>query len=57
MPFNLKDLFLSYLMEQSEYIQIDMNYFPQYIIQWYNLHVNLSSNGYVYIKIKNQCTF
>ena len=35
---DLKDFFLALLMDQEDYMQIDMKYFPQDIIQRYKIH-------------------
>ena len=48
---DLKDHFLASPMNRPEYMKIPYKYFPDDIIQKYNLQ-NKVSNGYIYIKIK-----
>ena len=51
MSADLKDHFLASPMNRPEYMKIPYKYFPDDIIQKYNLQ-NKVSNGYIYIKIK-----
>ena len=52
MSVDLKDFFLQSNMTEPEYMRLPYKWFPQDIIQQYNLEEKVSKDGYIYIKIK-----
>ena len=52
MSADLKDFFLATPMAGNEYMKVKIKYFPPDIIQRYNLQQLVTSEGYVFIKIK-----
>ena len=52
MSADLKDFFLNTSMERAEYMKIQFKYFPQAIRTAYNLEHLVTSQGWIYIKIK-----
>ena len=53
---NLKDHFLASPMEDPKFMRIRYKYFPNAIHKQYNLDRFVTSNGYIYIRIKRECT-
>ena len=49
---DLKDMFLHTPMHDPEYMKVKLQYFPDDIIQRYNLASLVHSDGHIYIKIK-----
>ena len=52
MSLDLKDYFLATPMAHPEYMKVPIRKFPQDIKDKYNLNSIVSTNGFVYIKIK-----
>ena len=52
MRADLKDYFLATFMANPEFMKIHYKYFPEYIRIKYELDSKLSSDRYIYIKIK-----
>ena len=53
---DLKDYFLATFMASPEFMKIHYKYFPEDIRNKYNLDNKVSADGYIYIKIKKECT-
>lgn len=51
LSMDLKNVFLQTIMDDPEYMRVQMKYFPIDIQKRYNLQNIIHSNGYVYIKI------
>ena len=49
---DLKDFFLATPMEKAEYMKVQYKYFPSDIRHKYNLQSKVTSDGYIFIKIK-----
>ena len=49
---DVKDFFLATPMKDPEYMRVPFKYFPKDIVTKYNLHTIVSSNNFIYIKIK-----
>ena len=52
MSLDIKDHFLATPMRDPEYMRVPFKYFPQDIIDKYNLDLKVSATGYIYIEIK-----
>ncbi len=52
MSADLKDFFLATKMAEPEYMRIPYKYFPQDVRAQYDLDSKVTSDGYIYIKIK-----
>ena len=52
---DVKDFFLATPMDKPEYMKISIKYFPDDIIDKYNLRNIVTSTNYIYIKIKRVC--
>ena len=52
MGADLKDFFLKTPMKEPKFMKVHKQYFPEEIIEAYNLHDKITSDGYVYIQIK-----
>ena len=52
MSTDLKDQFLASPMKNPEFMKIPFKYFPQDIIDKYDLKSKVAQDGYIYIKIK-----
>ena len=52
MSLDLKDFFLASPMKKAKYMKIRYSLFPPDIIDQYNLSTKVSSDGYIYCKIK-----
>ena len=52
MSADLKDHFLMTPMKENEYMKVQFNKFPEDIKQQYNLYNLVTSDGYIFIKIK-----
>ena len=51
LSMDLKDLFLKTIMEDPEYMRVQLKYFPLDIQQRYNLQQIIYSDGYIYVNI------
>ena len=54
MTADIKDYFLATPMAQAEYTKVKYKHIPNDIKERYNLHEKVTSNDYVYIKIKKE---
>ena len=52
MSVDLKDFFLQSFMESPEFMRLPFKWFPQDIIEKYNLSKLVTKDGFIYIKIK-----
>jgi hypothetical protein len=52
MSMDLKDHFLASPMERPEYMRVHRRHIPPDIFEQYNLHSIISTDGFIYIKIK-----
>ena len=52
MSADLKDFFLATTMSKPEYMRIPYRYFPTDVRAQYNLDSKVTSDGYIYVKIK-----
>ena len=52
MSVDLKDFFLQSFMDKPEYMRLPYKWFPQDIIDKYNLSKLVTQDGFIYIKIK-----
>ena len=57
MSADLKDFFLSTPMERTECTRVNYRHIPNDIRDCYNLGVNVTNQGYIYIKIKRYVWF
>ena len=53
---DLKDFFLGSLMKNAEYMRIHFDVFPPDIVEKYKLNQKVADDGFIYIKIKRECT-
>ena len=56
MTLDIKDFFLQSTMQNHEYMRIHSKYFTTELRQKYNLHEKIAKDGYVYCRIKKECT-
>ena len=52
MCMDIKDYFLATPMQRAEYMRVRLKYFPQDIIDRYQLQDKVAADGYVYIRIQ-----
>ena len=52
MTADIKYYFLATPMDKPEYMKVHIKHIPEDITLKYNLHTKVTSNDYVYIKIK-----
>lgn len=55
MSLNLKDFFLATPMTKPKYMKIKFDIIPLDIVTRYHLHDKMTSDGYIFIKIKRAC--
>ena len=53
---DLSDFFLESTMPTPEYMRIHSKYFPPEMRELYNIEQRIAKDGYVYVKIKKECT-
>ena len=52
MTADIKDYFLATPMDRPEYMKVQFKHLPEDIKKKYNLHTKVTSNNYIYIRIK-----